>query len=155
MYAETIFRTMGKMLGDGDTRSDARKVELAVLDSIAPGSETLNLQDGSGLSRISFLNGRYYADFLEGMYRTDAFDDFFASLAVPGGEGTFKNTIKDCPTRTNLHLKSGSMSGVRGLAGYSRNGEELLCFVIMVNRYHSITPISARLNRLLELISEY
>lgn len=155
MYAETIFRTMGKLLGQGDSRYDSRLVELAILDSIAPGSRTLNLQDGSGLSRMSFLNGRYYADFLMGMYRTDAFADFFESLAVPGGEGTFKNTIKDCPTRTNLHLKSGSLSGVRGLAGYSRNGDELLCFVIMVNRYHSVTPISARLNPLLELISEY
>lgn len=155
MYAETIFRTMGKLLGEGDSRYDSRQVELAILDSIAPGSRTLNLQDGSGLSRMSFLNGRYYSDFLMGMYRTDAFADFFESLAVPGGEGTFKNTIKDCPTRTNLHLKSGSLSGVRGLAGYSQNGDEMLCFVIMVNRYHSVTPISARLNPLLELISEY
>ena len=156
MYAETIFRTMGKQLGQGDSRSDARRVELAVLDSIAPGSRTLNLQDGSGLSRMSFLNAGYYADFLCGMYRTDAFGDFFASLAVPGGEGTFKNTIRDCPTRTNLHLKSGTLSGVRGLAGYSRNEQgDLLCFVVMVNRYHSVTPISARLNPLLELISAY
>lgn len=155
MYAETIFRTMGKLLGGSDSRYDSRQAELAILDSIAPGSRTLNLQDGSGLSRMSFLNGRYYSDFLMGMYRTDAFGDFFESLAVPGGEGTFKNTIKDCPTKTNLHLKSGSLSGVRGLAGYSQNGNELLCFVIMVNRYHSVTPISARLNPLLELISEY
>lgn len=156
MYAETIFRTMGKILGKGDTRSDARRVELAVLDSIAPGSRTLNLQDGSGLSRMSFLNAGYYADFLCGMYRTEAFDDFFASLAVPGGEGTFKNTIRDCPTRTRLHIKSGTLSGVRGLAGYSLNEQgELLCFVVMVNRYHSLSPISTRLNRLLELISAY
>lgn len=155
MYAETIFRTMGKLLGDSDSRYDSRQVELAILDSVAPGSQTLNLQDGSGLSRMSFLNGRYYIDFLMGMYRTDAFADFFGSLAVPGGEGTFKNTIRDCPTKTNLHLKSGSLSGVRGLAGYSQNGDEMLCFVIMVNRYHSVTPISARLNPLLELISEY
>ena len=155
MYAETIFRTMGKLLGGNDSRSASRRVELAVLDSIAPGSETLNLQDGSGLSRMSFLNAGYYADFLCGMYRTEAFGDFFASLAVPGGEGTFKNTIRACPTRTNLHLKSGTLSGVRGLAGYSSNGDELLCFAIMVNRYHSVTPISQRLNRLLELISAY
>ena len=156
MYAETIFRTMGKILGEGDTRSDARRVELAVLDSIAPGSRTLNLQDGSGLSRMSFLNAEYYADFLCGMYRTEAFDDFFASLAVPGGEGTFKNTIRDCPTRTRLHIKSGTLSGVRGLAGYSLNDQgELLCFVVMVNRYHSLSPISTRMNRLLELISAY
>ena len=123
---------------------------------VTPGSRTLNLQDGSGLSRMSFLNAEYYADFLCGMYRTEAFDDFFASLAVPGGEGTFKNTIRDCPTRTRLHLKSGTLSGVRGLAGYSLNEQgELLCFVVMVNRYHSLSPISTRLNRLLELISAY
>lgn len=155
MYAENILRTMGKVLGGSDGTYDSRRVELAVLDSIAPGAETINLRDGSGLSRMAFLNARYYTSFLEGMYRTDAFDDFFSSLAVPGGEGTFKNTIKDCPTRTNLHLKSGSMSGVRGLAGYSFNGERKLCFTIMVNKYHSITPISERLNRLLELVSKY
>lgn len=155
MYAETVFRTMGKVLGQNDSRSASRRVEAAVLDSIAPGCASLNLQDGSGLSRMSFLNAGYYADFLCGMYRTDVFDDFFESLAVPGGEGTFKNSLKECPTRTNLHLKSGSMSGVRGLAGYSRNGDRLLCFVIMVNRYHSVTPISQRLNRLLEMISAY
>ena len=155
MYAENILRTMGKVLGEGDGTYDSRRVELAVLDSIAPGVETINLRDGSGLSRMAFLNERYYTSFLEGMYRSDAFDDFFSSLATPGGEGTFKNTIKNCPTRANLHLKSGSMSGVRGLAGYSFNGDRKLCFTIMVNKYHSITPVSERLNRLLELISQY
>ena len=50
MYAENILRTMGKVLGEGDGTYDSRRVELAVLDSIAPGVETINLRDGSGLS---------------------------------------------------------------------------------------------------------
>lgn len=33
--------------------------------------------------------------------------------------------------------------------------DSLICFVCTVNRFHSVLPIAPRLNRLLELISEY
>ncbi|MDD4819582.1 MAG: D-alanyl-D-alanine carboxypeptidase/D-alanyl-D-alanine-endopeptidase [Flavobacteriales bacterium] len=155
MYAETILRTVGKIKGKGDSTVEALKIEKEYLENIASGASSLRLNGGSGLSRTTFLNADYYTKYLCQLTFTDAFDDFYASLAIPGGNGTFKNALKDCPTKQNLHVKSGTLNSVRAYAGYAGSGDDMICFIIMVNRYHSVKEINERLAPLLELMSKY
>lgn len=155
MYAETILRTIGKeKIGNGST-SSSLSLEVKYLEDMAKGASSIYLDGGSGLSRTTFLNADYYSKFLCAMTKTPVFEAYHTSLAVPGENGTFKNVLKDCPTKNRLNIKSGTLSGVKGYSGYAGEGESMLCFVIMVNRYHDVSEINDRLMPLLELMSKY
>ena len=155
MFAETILRTIGKVSGRGDSTGSALKKEREILDSIAPGVELINQLDGSGLSRNASLCTEYYTRYLYGMSKTGAFDAFYNSLAVPGEAGTYRSSLKDVPTRSRLHLKSGSLSIARATAGYAGEGDDMLCFSLIVNRYSNGSVVKKRMEQLLEILSRY
>jgi D-alanyl-D-alanine carboxypeptidase/D-alanyl-D-alanine-endopeptidase (penicillin-binding protein 4) len=155
MFAETILRTIGKVSGRGNSTGSALKKEREILDSIAPGVELINQLDGSGLSRNASLCTEYYTRYLYGMSKTGAFDAFYNSLAVPGEAGTYRSSLKDVPTRSRLHLKSGSLSIARATAGYAGEGDDMLCFSLIVNRYSNGSVVKKRMEQLLEILSRY
>lgn len=78
----------------------------------------LVLQNGSGLSRLERLSAASLGQLLALAARRPAYYEFAASLPAVGLEGTQKRRLNGSPAAGQAWLKSGSLNGVRNLAGY-------------------------------------
>lgn len=92
------------------------------------------LRDGSGLSHANRATARQLVTLLLRMRRHPHADVFLASLAEPGQEGSMRNRYDDPALRGRLRAKTGTIAGVRALAGYAtRPDGTTLAFAILVN----------------------
>ena len=140
LYAETLFRTLGKELkAEGSYDSSYVAVRNILKDIGIDLSRGQKIQDGSGLSRQNLISPDFFCRYLEAIMGSPCFEDFVESLPSPGGTGTLASNMKNYPAedKARIKVKSGSMSGVRCYSGYiiPREGckEETIIFSIMVN----------------------
>lgn len=152
-YAETILRALA-LEKTGSARYDscavAETAALKHLAEIARNCETCNLPsdfgndiclvDGSGLSRHDYVTPAFFVDFLSAMMATDVYDEYLSIIPPPNAR------LRKAPEeiRGRVHMKSGSMSGVRCFSGYisptSGRREDTIVFSIMTN--NTIVPRS-------------
>lgn len=97
--------------------SDARLMlaQSVSRDVAACGPDTLALDNGSGLSRTEGSSARCMGLWLSRLWRSPVMPEFMASLPVPGLDGT---TRRWSGAAGQAHIKTGSLDGVAGVAGY-------------------------------------
>ncbi len=78
----------------------------------------LIIENGSGLSRIERLSARSLGKLLLAASVSPYAAEFEASLPVPGVDGTLKRKHNAQRVAGRGHLKTGSLEGVRAIAGY-------------------------------------
>lgn len=146
LYAETLYRTLGKTLTQSacyDSSYFAMNQILKTLEVSTARGE--GMCDGSGLSRQNYMSSDFFCRFLTSMMSSPAYEDFLASLPSPGSAGTLEYNMKSTPTdvKKRIKAKSGSMNGVRCYSGYilpADGGKEgTIVFSIMVNNCTSPT----------------
>lgn len=81
-------------------------------------SEEMVFDNGSGLSRIERISAASLNRLLQYAAASPAYYDFAASLPATGLEGTRKSSGNSAALAGRSWLKTGSLSGVRSLAGY-------------------------------------
>lgn len=92
--------------------------------------------DGSGLSAVNKLSTAFLVDLLIHMKTcSQQRAAFYASLPEAGREGSVRNFLKGTPLQGKARLKSGSMSRVKGYAGYIREGGREYAVALLVNNY--------------------
>lgn len=89
-----------------------------------------NLENGSGFSYDNKVKTSFVISFLEKMKNSDKKYPFISSLAVSGEDGTLASLIKDKRLKGRIRAKTGSLTGVRALAGYL---DDNTAFMIVVN----------------------
>jgi len=96
----------------------------------------LVLENGAGLSRIERISAASLAKLLRWATLQPAWFEFAASLPAVGLEGTQKNRLNDSAAQGQAWLKSGSLNGVRNLAGYARtpNGRRRVVVFLINHR---------------------
>ncbi len=96
----------------------------------------LVLENGAGLSRIERISAASLAKLLRWATLQPAWFKFAASLPAVGLEGTQKNRLNDSAALGQAWLKSGSLKGVRNLAGYARtpNGRRRVVVFLINHR---------------------
>jgi D-alanyl-D-alanine carboxypeptidase/D-alanyl-D-alanine-endopeptidase (penicillin-binding protein 4) len=94
----------------------------------------LILENGSGLSRRQRISATSLARLLEAAWRSAVMPELMASLPIVANDGTTKKRYNGVRYAGQAHLKTGSLEGVRGIAGYllDRNGQRHIV-VFMVN----------------------
>ena len=98
-------------------------------------------QDGSGLSPTGGLTSEALTRILADLWANPKVRrSFLASLPRAGVEGTVRSL--DVPSEITAYLKSGSMRGVRGYAGYVQRDEKWYSVVYIANG--SIVPEDVR-----------
>ena len=119
LYAETVFRTLGKELCHSSCY-DSSYVALNNIFRNMGLAGGIKVQDGSGLSRQNYVSADFMCRFLGAMMDSDCFEEFLWSLPYPGGDGTLNYNLKGHPEslRKRIRVKSGSMNGVRCYSGY-------------------------------------
>ena len=94
----------------------------------------LVLENGAGLSRHERISPHNLARLLQVAQQSPLSAEFEASLPIAGIDGTLKKRFVDSPTARHAHLKTGSISGVKSVAGYvqSRKGRQWI-MVFFIN----------------------
>jgi D-alanyl-D-alanine carboxypeptidase/D-alanyl-D-alanine-endopeptidase (penicillin-binding protein 4) len=83
----------------------------------------LVLENGSGLSRNERISARGLSRLLMAADASDVRDEFASSLAVAAMDGTVQRRFQNGTVAGQALLKTGSLEGVRALAGYVIDGE--------------------------------
>lgn len=121
LYAETLFRVLGKeMSGSATYGSSAKALERALQTLGVDTSKGIHIKDGSGLSRQNYASSDFFCRFLEAMMHSPAFEEYAHSLPSPGSNGTLEFNMRGYPEelRSRIKVKSGSMNGIRCYSGY-------------------------------------
>jgi D-alanyl-D-alanine carboxypeptidase/D-alanyl-D-alanine-endopeptidase (penicillin-binding protein 4) len=111
----------------------------------------LVLDNGSGLSRRERISARSMARLLIAADASKVRSDYVSSLAVSATDGTVRKRFQDEEIADQAFLKTGSLEGVRALAGYVL-GPTGRRFVVVCFVNH---PNAAGAQRALDLLVEY
>ncbi|MFA6920492.1 MAG: D-alanyl-D-alanine carboxypeptidase/D-alanyl-D-alanine-endopeptidase [Gallionella sp.] len=82
----------------------------------------LALENGAGLSRTERISARHLADILQNASNNPLSAELEASLPILGMDGTVKSRFKEDEIAGHAHLKTGSLEGVKSIAGYVHAG---------------------------------
>lgn len=95
----------------------------------------VKMVDGSGLSRDNHVTSRFLCRFLAAVGRQPYYEDFRGTLGVSSQTGE-SMALPRLPKGCSIAMKGGSMTGVRGYAGYFTNAKgRLYSFAIISNNY--------------------
>ena len=97
----------------------------------------LVLENGAGLSRNERISALHIAELLQRVSRSPFFAELEASLPILGMDGTVRKRFADSDIAGYAHLKTGSLDGVKSLAGYvkANSGKQWIVVFIVNNRH--------------------
>ncbi len=161
MYAETIFKTLGREYCGEGSYGSAHVAFSSLLKEIGAETSGCRAEDGSGLSRMNSISPEFMCNFLTAMMDSPSFGLYAESLPQPGGPGTLLYVMRRYPSdvKARIRMKSGSMTGVQCYCGYvipsEGSREETIVFSVMVNGYYG-KPACLRsfLDRLVYLVAQ-
>ncbi len=78
----------------------------------------LVIENGSGLSRIERISAEHLGELLEHAYFSPVMSELMSSLPMLSVDGTVMRRLNGSPVEGRAHLKTGSLNGVRSIAGY-------------------------------------
>ena len=93
----------------------------------------LVLENGSGLSRIERISARNLGAVLLNAWSSPVMPELMASLPVAAVDGTLRKRLKSAEVAGQAHVKTGSLSGVRSIAGYvldARGNRSVIVFLV-------------------------
>jgi serine-type D-Ala-D-Ala carboxypeptidase/endopeptidase (penicillin-binding protein 4) len=117
-YSNNVMaRQLFLRLGDGDTARADRVVRDWLAQKKLDFPE-LVLDNGSGLSRKERISADHLAQLLAVTWASPIMPELMASLPIVAVDGTTKKRYNGVRYAGQAHLKTGSLEGVRGIAGY-------------------------------------
>lgn len=137
LYANALFKLLGAHMTNepGSWESGERALKIFLREVIGIDPDSLNIVDGSGLSRYTLISPAQIIQLLDWVYhQTDLYPLFVDSLAISGTDGTLKNRMAQFPGI--VKAKTGTMGGITALAGYLCLAEKKpLIFSILLNGF--------------------
>ena len=144
-YAETLFRTLGRRLHHSASYDSSYVAVNEVMRSLGVSTDDVRIVDGSGLARHNYISPSFFVRFLPAMMDSPAFGDYIQTIGRPG-DRHYESRLREASAtvKSRVHLKSGSMNGVRCFSGYiepsAGSKSDTIIFSIMTN--NSLAPAS-------------
>lgn len=136
--AELLFKAIGaEVMGEPGTWQKGRDAVNEFLEEIIGEPPAHRFVDGSGLSRYNLLNVELLTKLLVYMYQNfELMPEYLASLPIAGVDGTLRNRMQGVSAEKMLRAKTGTLSGVSALAGYTVTADdEVFAFGILISHY--------------------
>jgi D-alanyl-D-alanine carboxypeptidase/D-alanyl-D-alanine-endopeptidase (penicillin-binding protein 4) len=135
VMARQLFLTLGAAAGKRPARIEDG--DRAVREWLAERSlnfPELVLENGSGLGRQARISADNMNRLLQAAWRSAVMPELIASLPVTAVDGTMRKRLKDKSVAGQAHIKTGSLEGVKAIAGYQldKNGRRWVV-VFLVN----------------------
>ena len=156
LHAELALRaTAYARRGIGSFEAGREEMRLFLRDA-AIDPATVNLMDGSGLSRLDLVTPGAIVQLLRYMYAGPQRDAWISLLPVGGRDGTLSTRFGQTPAAGAIHAKTGSLSHVTALSGYiQRPAGGWVAFSILVNNFSGpVTGVRGVMDRICNLILE-
>ena len=120
IYAEAMLKALGRST-DPTTQNAYESGAIAISQvltslGVAPGS--VDVVDGSGLSRRNLATPEAFVNTLQAMATTPSAAIYRNSLAVAGRSGTLRNRYKGTSAEGRFQGKTGTLRGTYTLSGY-------------------------------------
>jgi D-alanyl-D-alanine carboxypeptidase/D-alanyl-D-alanine-endopeptidase (penicillin-binding protein 4) len=136
-FADMLFKQVGRQATGIGTWSAGREVVRRFLvDSVGVDSTQVHLSDGSGLAATNLIAPTALIRLLAYMRHHPRASVFLRGFPVAGRSGSLRNRLARSPLEGRVAAKTGTLTGVNGLAGYverPRGGP--LIFAILANHH--------------------
>ena len=156
LYADALIKTVGIRYKKGKNEvinsfEKGIKVAAAHWKSKGIDIEPYQVYDGCGLAAANQVSAAFINDILIYMAtQSKSAESFKKSLPVGGENGSVASFLKNTPLKGKVHLKSGSINGVRNYAGYVNKDGHHYVFSVFTNNYEgSLWRMDRRLEKLL------
>ncbi|KWT75013.1 D-alanyl-D-alanine carboxypeptidase/D-alanyl-D-alanine endopeptidase [Candidatus Magnetominusculus xianensis] len=156
LYSELLMKTLGAELQSPPGTAAKGIAEIkAFIKQIGMDADSVEIADGSGVSRYNLISPDHLVGLLSAV--SDLSEPFIESLSIAGVDGTLQFRMRSTPAEERLKAKTGSMAGVRTIAGFTATQDgEAVVFSIMIENFvvdpGVITDIQ---DRILVLISSF
>lgn len=135
-YAEHLAKYISHSQKGSGTFTEGALSVMNYFKTLGMKSGGVSLFDGSGLSRTDISNANHMSEFLVREFKADGGinSPFYKSLPTSGRSGTLRSFPFSPVLVDKIHAKTGSMSGIRNLAGYmeTKSGKTVT-FCLMFN----------------------
>ncbi|MDP2135833.1 MAG: D-alanyl-D-alanine carboxypeptidase/D-alanyl-D-alanine-endopeptidase, partial [Sulfuritalea sp.] len=119
VMARQLFLTLGMAAGRRPaSAADGDAALRAWLEARGLRIPELVLENGSGLSRNERISAESLGRILQAAWKSAVMPELIASLPVAATDGTMKKRLKQNGVAGQAHIKTGSLEGVRSIAGY-------------------------------------
>jgi len=112
----------------------------------------LMLENGSGLSRSERISARNLGLLLLSSFRSPVMPELIASLPLAAVDGTMKKRLSDADVAGQAHIKTGSLTGVRAIAGYVLDAQGRRLVVVSIVNHPNAGSAQAAQDALLAWI---
>lgn len=128
-----------------DMVASGARVAIDALQGAGIDTEGLVIENGSGLSRIERIRADSLGRLLLAAWQRPWMPEYIAALPVAGLDGTARGRLRDSPASGRAHIKTGTLNGVRAMAGYllDRHGRRH-AVVMMVNHPEAANSAAAQ-----------
>lgn len=134
LFAESMFYQIAAACGSRPAKAThARTAIRNVIRKSGLTPSVYKIADGSGLSLYNYVSAELEVALLRYAYKnSEIFNHLYHSMPVAGEDGTLRNRMRGSAADGNVHAKTGTLTGIRSLAGYctAANGH-MLCFAII------------------------
>ncbi|HLY96242.1 MAG TPA: D-alanyl-D-alanine carboxypeptidase/D-alanyl-D-alanine-endopeptidase [Sideroxyarcus sp.] len=95
------------------------------------------LENGAGLSRSERISAAHMAQLLQQAYDHPLSAELQASLPILGVDGSVRKRLRESPAASHAHLKTGTLEGVKTIAGFvrSESGKEWIVVFFINHPY--------------------
>jgi D-alanyl-D-alanine carboxypeptidase/D-alanyl-D-alanine-endopeptidase (penicillin-binding protein 4) len=154
VMARQLFLTLGRTGSDAGTQPAADAAVRRWLDERGLRFPELVLDNGSGLSRHGRASPDSIARLLQAAWKSATMPELMSSLPLTAVDGTMKKRLRDGAAAGQAHIKTGSLEGVKTMAGYvlDRSGRRQIV-VFFVNHPNAAAAQSAQ-DALLQWVAE-
>jgi len=153
VMARQVFLTLSAELTHepGNAMASAQIIRdwLARKNIIAP---ELSLENGSGLSRSERVSAASLAQLLDAAWKSSVMPEFMSSLSLVGADGTMRQRGKNDSVAGQAHIKTGSLSDVRAMAGYVLDATGRRWIVVMLINHANAPAAQAAQDALLSAV---
>lgn len=119
VIARQLLATLGTAAtGAPDMVSGGALVIRTQLEAAGIATDGLVIENGSGLSRIERIRADTLGQLLLAAWQRPWMPEFVAALPMAGVDGTARKRLNGSPASGHAHIKTGTLDGVRAMAGY-------------------------------------
>jgi D-alanyl-D-alanine carboxypeptidase/D-alanyl-D-alanine-endopeptidase (penicillin-binding protein 4) len=156
VMARMLYLNLGWQENSGPATLETSKQRVqSTLDQEGLHFPELVLENGAGLSRKERISAENINKVLIKASKSPYWAEFMASLPIAGLDGTAKSHLgTDNDLEGRFHLKTGSLEGVRGVAGYGLTHDGKWVSVVFLVNHPQATNAGPAQNALLRWIKE-
>ena len=150
VIARQLLATLGSALPSStapvpDMVAGGARLAGELLAAAGVDTDGLVIENGSGLSRIERIRADSLGNLLLKAWQRPWMPEYIAALPVAGLDGTARGRLRNSPASGQAHIKTGTLNGVRAMAGYllDRHGRRH-AVVMMVNHPEAASSAAAQ-----------